>query len=235
MRSDLDQSLIDAARAGDLLALQAALAAGASPEVDGEARALIAAAAQGSSECVKVLIPLLSCKERGRRPLRSAALSGRAECVRLLIPATDPRAEDSSALREAARAGEAECVRLLIPVSDPRAWDSEALVMAASSGCHECVRLLIPVSDVNAPGCYPLWWAADGGRAECVALLLPVCETSVGMIIDCAEAAREAGHEEVAGMIEAFFEAQELSREVSRSGAGARGGEACDIRVSMRV
>ena len=55
--------------------------------------------------------------------------------------------------------------------------------------------------------------AAERGHAECVRLLLPASDPlAVGIDgLDAAGSARQGGHAQVAGMIEAFIEAQALS------------------------
>jgi ankyrin repeat protein len=185
-QEELNGRLIQAARSCDVAALEKALADGA----DARARA------------------------RGSNALEWAAALGHLGCVRVLIGASDPKADDSGALSAAAGRGATECVKFLIGVSEPKAQDSYALRVAADNGHVECVRLLIPVSDPLARDSVALRWAAVMGHADCVALLLPASDPlAVGDYgLDAAALARSRGHVEVAGMIDAFIEAGELSK-----------------------
>jgi hypothetical protein len=148
--------------------------------------------------------------------LIDASKNGDVDAVKALIPQADPTFKRSLALQTAAEQGQAECVRLLIPVSDPKADNSYALQMAALKGHVECVRLLIPVSDPKADGSLALRWAANMGYAGCVALLLPVSDL---LALDHrgrspSDKARENGRLDIAGMIDAFIEAQDLANSI---------------------
>jgi ankyrin repeat protein len=149
--------------------------------------------------------------------LIEASRRGDSEAVKVLIPQTDPTFNDSIALRAAAQRGHAECIRLLIPVSDPKSNDSLALRWASSNGHVDCVRLLIPVSDPKESNSLALRSAALKGHADCVALLLPVSDPlSVGLDgLTPGDWARRQGHPDVAGMIDAFIEAQDLTNSLS--------------------
>ena len=146
-----------------------------------------AAARNGHSECLRLLVEASGPKEKYADALFLAARSGRAECLSLLIPVADPKAEDSCALLLAASNGHVECLKLLIPVSDAKALNSFALCRAAENGHTECVRLLIPVSNPNAV----LEKVAGSGHVECLKLLIPA---STEGFVEALCAASVRGH-----------------------------------------
>ena len=88
--------------------------------------------------------------------LMYAAEWGSTECVRLLLPVSDPGAMNEgggSALHLAAAMGNEEVVRLLLPESDANLRDKGGmtpLMMAAVHGWDGCVEALLPVSDLDA-------------------------------------------------------------------------------------
>jgi ankyrin repeat protein len=145
--------------------------------------------------------------------LRQAALHGHFDCLKILLPASDPQAEKSFALRWAAFHGHVESVRLLLPLSDPKALDSQALSWAASAGHLECVNILLPLSKPKAKKSQALLWAARHGHFECAASLLPHSDLHANGPNGLAAtfAAREAGHFDLAAMIDAFAEARDLA------------------------
>jgi hypothetical protein len=97
--------------------------------------------------------------------------------------------------------------------ADARARSSWALRVAAQFGDVESLKNLIPASDPLAMGSYALAVAARNGHEECVRMLMPVSEK----LTEAAAEAREEGHMEVAGMIEAFIESQALSGAVQKA------------------
>jgi ankyrin repeat protein len=204
----LNRRLEQAAQLGAVDALAGALEDGADAR-SGDSSALSFAAERGHAQCVRALIPVSDPVAKKSRALVVAAAGGHAECVRILIPVSEPKAGDSDALQWAANEGHVECVRLLIPVSEPKAGDSLALRFAAQEGHAECVRMLLPVSDPVARRVQGL----DGSD--------PVELEGYGL--KAADSARENGHMEVAGMIEAFIESQNLSNFTQHAKPGPRG------------
>jgi ankyrin repeat protein len=186
-QATLNDRLREAAKLGDVAALEQALEDGA------EARA------------------------QDSWALSLAASNGHVECVRRLISVSDPLADGSGALRGAAQCGHADCVKVLMEASDPLAQNSYALRAAASGGHADCLGLLMGVSEPKAQNFQALRWAAVNGHADCVALLLPASDPLAAGIggVDAADLARSRGHMEVAGMIEAFMEAGELSGSIA--------------------
>ena len=161
---------------------------------------LLMAACAGDEKSLLVALaagadPLDAYSSTGATALAMAALYGCDGCVKLLIPVSDAKAHDSYALRLAALHGQEECVRLLLPASDPLALNSQALVAAVKSGNAECVRMLLPVSDALAKG--------DDGN-------------------DAAQVARDLGQFEMAAMIEAFAQKQQLALEAAGALASLR-------------
>ena len=133
-------TLIEAARAGDLEAIKAAIARGEDPKAN-DSVALSWAARGGHLECLRLLLPVSDPKARDSLALSLAVDGGHLECLRLLLPVSDPKARDSIAMSLAADGGHLECLRLLLPVSDPRYY-SRVLRVAAWKGHTECARLI---------------------------------------------------------------------------------------------
>ena len=104
-------TLIEAARAGDLEAIKAAIARGEDPKAN-DSVALSWAARGGHLECLRLLLPVSDPRACNSLALSWAAGSGHTECVRLLLPVSDPR-DYSRALRMAAWKGHTECARLI--------------------------------------------------------------------------------------------------------------------------
>lgn len=107
---------------------------------------LISAALDGNVLEVQRLISVCGSTSN-TEALSAAAQNGHTECVRLLIPVSEPKVNNSQALVCAALHGHTECVRLLIPVSEPKANNSEALDCAAQFGHNDCIDLLFECSD----------------------------------------------------------------------------------------
>lgn len=105
--------------------------------------ALICAASEGHTECVKLLIPVSSPKSSA---LHLAAAKGNTECISLLLPLFDLKAK-SEALVWATAKGQTAYLKMLIPVSDPKADNSYALQKAVANAHQLCIDLLYPVSD----------------------------------------------------------------------------------------
>lgn len=80
--------------------------------------------------------------------LSAAAKNGCTECVKLLISVTDPNHDESLALREAVREGHIDCVKLLIPVSDPLHY-AASLRLASIFAHTQCVDMLFELSNAQ--------------------------------------------------------------------------------------
>jgi hypothetical protein len=152
------------------------------------------------------------------RLIQAAKVGDLSALTQALEGGAHAKGSDSSALQWAAELGHAQCVKLLIPVSDPLANESRALRMAAGRGHEDCVKLLIEASVSVAQRSEALRWAAFAGQASCVALLLPASEK----LTESAAMARSRDHMDVAGMIEAFMESQELSNVTQHSKSNPR-------------
>ena len=156
----LNTRLLDAAKKGDLLALQRLIPLGADPQtkdVDGMT-ALHWTAYNGHADCLAFLLPLSHPNRpdvEGSTALHCAAKRGEADCLRLLLPASDPNTcdlEGCTALHWSALMGYPDCLRLLLPVSNPDIQNSDdgstALHSAAVLGHLDGVSLLLPLSDL---------------------------------------------------------------------------------------
>lgn len=141
-----DQSLIEAARNGDVEDLQHLIPLAS---LAGRNLALQWAAEEGQSRCVSVLIPYANPKDRNSWALVSAAKNGHAHCVKLLIPVSDPNADGAHALLAAVERNRLECVKLLLPVSSALHYDSDALQIAACKGYTALVDLLFEHSNAQ--------------------------------------------------------------------------------------
>ena len=117
--------------------------------------------------------------EWGCTPLFNAAANGHSDCVKLLLEAgADIKATDSI-LAMAAGSGNPECVRILIDAgADVNAVDKykyTPLHMAAFNGHGECVKLLIAKgAKINArdiDGETPLSKAYQSECKECIKIL----------------------------------------------------------------
>ena len=124
--TEQDESLLSAAKSGNVQAVEQALKAGGSAafqNAQGET-ALMLAAGCGSVECLRRLLPLSCLNETckgGWNALMRAADKGSIEGVQLLISDTAAKAEDTeglTALMWAAYNGYEDCVKELLPVSD---------------------------------------------------------------------------------------------------------------------
>lgn len=198
-QANIDQELCEAAEKGDVGKVLELLAHGANPGSK-DSLALGLAAASGSEECVKLLLPVSDAKAEESLALRWAAENGHVECVKALLPVSDPKARSSGALRWAAVKGRVECVRLLLPVSEVNARESLALRLAAEYGHMECVKLLIPESDPKANGSDALRRAASYGNSSCVRLLLATSQPLIE-IEGLLDKVIEAGRAETAALL----------------------------------
>lgn len=88
-------------------------------------------------------------RQHASAALRAAAAQGHSACVQLLIKHSNPYDRKSEALGVAAANGFTECVKLLVPVSDPRANSYKSLIDALYNGHTECVKLLVLHADLN--------------------------------------------------------------------------------------
>lgn len=145
--------------------------------------ALEKAAANGHTECVKLLIPVSETDQDDSQALQIAAQNGHTECVKLLIPVSDMN--ECTALRGAAMNGHSECVALLKDVSNLQA-NKEALVWAVGNNHIECVKMLISVMDVQAWDNMALISAVRNRYVDMVQLLLPHADANDGMALHVA-------------------------------------------------
>lgn len=142
--------------------------------------AMMVAASNGYTECVKALIPLEKnlFNNRGMTSLMFAARNGHTECVRLLST-VEIKAFDNTgmtALMHAAESGYRDCVELLAPLeSSIKDYDDmTALMFAAKNGHPNCVELLLDeAGNQNNEGMSALMLAVSEGWNECVKILIP--------------------------------------------------------------
>lgn len=182
-----------------------------SPQLDNK---LFKSAADGDTHALAQLLSLgADPKEFDSYALLLAARNGHTECVRLLIPISDPKAGKSLPLRWAAMYGHLECVRLLIPVSDPSAEDSHALMNAMSCNHIECVKLLLPASLLAIGRGLLLETALDDGYADIVALFLdrePRLLDGLNLP-ECLSSALSLGHASLAALLSSIIDREALS------------------------
>ncbi|XP_064384751.1 uncharacterized protein LOC135333672 isoform X2 [Halichondria panicea] len=193
----------DAARAGDLSALQDAIKRGddVNSVDEDEWTPLMEAASEGHTDCVRELLSSgamvdLASKD-GWTPLYWAAYGGHADCVRELLSsgAVVDLADKvgNTSLYVAAREGHTDCVRELLSsgaVVDLANKDGDTpLYVVASYGHTDCVRELLSsgavVDPANKDGYTPLMRAAYWGQEDTVRELLlsgasPLCTTKRG-------------------------------------------------------
>jgi hypothetical protein len=106
--------------------------------------------------------------------LRWASRYGHIEVVKLLLEhGADVHAENDSALQLASRYGHAEIVKLLLEYgADVHAENDSALRWASENGYTEIVKLLLENgANVHADSDYALQWASANGHTEIVKLL----------------------------------------------------------------
>jgi ankyrin repeat protein len=168
-----DESLIDAARAGDTAAIQKLIAGGADvnkPDVDGTT-AIIYAAHDGNAALVAALIKagadVRHANDYGASAMMEAATVGNGPILEDLLKAgADPDSanpEGQTALMAAARSGRIEAAKVLLKhgahVNLKESWGGQsALMWAASQSQAEMVKLLIDHgADVNAQGKIRQW------------------------------------------------------------------------------
>jgi ankyrin repeat protein len=143
-QTNLDRSLISAARDGHTETVKTLLTAGANLH-DSDDGALRVAAFNGHTETVRVLLAAgADAHALNDWALSAASGFGHTETVSALLGAgADVHASDDLAVRRAARDGHAETVRALLEAgADVRIWDDEALRMSAYLGHTETVRIL---------------------------------------------------------------------------------------------
>jgi ankyrin repeat protein len=175
----LDQSLYDAAAAGDEAAVAWALERGANPDAPRERdlRPLAAASGLGHAGCARLLIAGGAVLDRldqfGRTAAMHAACFGREEVLRAL-----------------ARAGADLEVR--------SGSGSTALIVAADYGQAGCARVLVDagadIAAVSADGATACSAAATGGHLECLKYLL-----EAGALAEHAETGQRRPLNEAAG------------------------------------
>lgn len=198
---DNPQQLIDAAKAGNIHKLQELLPRAYAREKN---KALVEAAKNGHSKCVKMLLTQCKKEKENQRAFLKAFRNGHTQCVALLLPYYSGLEEDHLLLMEAAAKGQVDMVRILTPVSRQRTIDdalkaaalnghykcakelvakasrvkmSEALVRAALNGHLQLVELLIPLSDPQSNDSKALAYAVVGKHIQCVEVLLDVSDT----------------------------------------------------------
>ena len=188
-----EESFVDAARNGDVIALKYFLQAGMKPSVtDNKSEtALIAAAKGGRTEVVELLLAhgadvKTTDKQFGATPLIWASISGNADTVKLLLDKgadLEVREEKNgmNAILVASVRGQTEIVKLLAEKgADVNSRDRDGrtpLIWAAYGGQIETVKLLLDKgADINvresSEGTTPLMSAASRGQSEVVKLLL---------------------------------------------------------------
>lgn len=189
--TELDQSLVLAARNGDLAEVQRLINAGASVNVIDESGTtpLHWAAFGGHQRVVKELIAegaLVNVPDKDSfSPLDTAAQKGFAKIVQLLIKAganLEARDRDGgTALYAAAGKGHIRIVRLLLKAgaeveSRFTQTDDTALLFAAAEGHAEVVKELAEngadIEAENRAGFFAMYQAALGGHANVIKVLL---------------------------------------------------------------
>lgn len=151
----------------------------------------------------------------GRSALTEAAALGHDTVVRHLLRAgAKPSAGAVTALTEAIRAEATDVARLLIDAgadpSHPGRGGKAPLVLAVLNGDEELARLLLdkgaPINQRHAKdGTTALMWAANAGEKRLVQLLMDRGADLSIRALDgwtAGEAARMAGHNEIAKMLE---------------------------------
>lgn len=198
---DNPQQLINAAKAGNIHKLQELLPRAYAREKN---KALVEAAKNGHSKCVKMLLTQCKKEKENQRAFLKAFRNGHTQCVALLLPYYPGLEEDHLLLMEAAAKGQVDMVRILTPVSRQRTIDdalmaaainghcecakelvgkasrvktSEALGRAALHGHLQIVEMLIPLSDPKSNDSKALRDAVVGKQTQCVEVLLDVSDT----------------------------------------------------------
>jgi len=168
-----DESLVDAARAGDSATVQKLIADGAdvnAPDVDGTT-AIIYAAHDGNAALVAALIKagadVRHANDYGASAMMEAATVGNAPILEALLKAgadpDSPNPSGQTALMAAARSGRVEAAKVLLKhgahVNLKESWGGQsALMWAASHSQGEMVKLLVDHgADVNAHGKVRQW------------------------------------------------------------------------------
>jgi uncharacterized protein len=227
--SDINGRLIQAAKAGSLADLNAALADGAdinARDTDG-VTALWMASQQGYADVVKFLLSTgaevnVSRTDDGISALYMAALNGHADIVRLLLENgadidIKKTTNGITALWAASRNGHADVVKLLLEKgADVNIKDSiygvSALYITSQNGHADVVKLLLEKgADVNIKeidGTTALWIAAQQGHTGVVKLLIEKgSDVNIKVVIENIEltalkAARNEGLSEIVKMLE---------------------------------
>lgn len=221
--------LLNAARANDIEAARAELAAGTEPNggpsgFPDSYSPLQWAAYHGSTELMRLLLDAGADTERrdfnGDRPLLWAARAGRAESIAILIAAGSPVNSGAdpyglSSLHLAARRGYDEAVRALITAgAELDAVDqsnSTALYEAVLTQNARSVKLLLDVgADPNIADDIlfdtPLHLAAERQEASIVRMLLAAGATPVGWNKDGADPLHRAAFRGLPGNVAALLE-----------------------------
>lgn len=175
------------------------------------AAALESAAIKGFEACVTLLAAAGPHVDDIARALMCAAKNGHLSCVEALIPLCDPAASDAQALVWAAESGHLACAQRLLPLSLASAGVWQALIEASGNGHAACVRLLLPHCDPLREDSLALRWAAWEGRGEIVEILLPHSDPKAfsEQGHDAIATALNAGHDDIANLIEFFLATQE--------------------------
>lgn len=186
---------------------------------------LLLAAAQGSYECLPLLVPRAT-PAAVARALVQAVHGGHADVLLLLLPYA---AADgiSSALCASAKSGQIAMVEQLLPRADEKAKEKAmifatrgghiaclstiaaslaknssllslyaALSTAASCGQLECLTFLASKTNANAQGFKALRDAASSGHTECAALLAPLADHGLSLQTQ-SEIIRSSAHSRV--------------------------------------
>ncbi len=154
------------------------------------ATALHWASAEGSVDCVRVLLELHANVQATSlstaTPLHWAAGNGQTDCVRLLLANNAPIDkfiiyDGYTPTEVAAMNGHDECVKLLLEskasINSPNIFDGATLLHRSVLNGHEtCARTLLQLrANVHATpkdGATALHWAAISGQLGCVKLLV---------------------------------------------------------------
>lgn len=201
MDENIDQLLKDAARNGDVNALERLYA---QEKISNSYVFLSEAARHGHLECLRFLAPKCSNDEictygltttivnnyfectnyllslftqpfDFREALRVAIYSGNSELVKYFIPFCDLKC-GTSILTWAISVGNQKTFDLLLPLSDPKAEDSSALVRAVTENRREIFDILLPLSNPNADNGAAFREAIGLGRAHFVEVLYPLVD-----------------------------------------------------------
>lgn len=142
-----NDSLVRAATCGDVEQVRAWLEI-ANPATDGYLP-FFRAIRKGSTECVKLLLPVSNITHNLQKALEAAADGQQPECLEFLLNYKQSDTDVHDALVISADNNNCACLKLLLSYSTT-AHNTSALYAAAYNRSFEAFELLLPVSDPQA-------------------------------------------------------------------------------------